>query len=65
VLIVGRPERGAVYAAATRAEQRLRLPVNPTVYSPERWAEGDAFVSQLKSGHLTWILGGDVSDKVD
>jgi len=54
VLVVGRPERATVYAAAERAEARLSIPVNPTVRSPARWHAGDdPVVATIKtSPHL-------------
>lgn len=49
VLVVGSPDRGAVYDAADRAQERLGFPVNPTVVSPGRWAaDDDALVQQVK-----------------
>src|SRR5258708_38665490 len=38
VLVVGAPDRIAMYGAAERAEARLGRPVNPTVCSPDQWA---------------------------
>ncbi len=53
VLIVGAPERPAVYAAAERAEARLSIPVNPVVRSPARAAGDDPLIATIKSGpHL-------------
>lgn len=61
VLVVGTPERAAVYAAAEHAEARLTIPVNPVVRSPARWAAGDdPLIATIKAGpHL--VLQ-DVSD---
>jgi len=39
VLVVGTPDRVAMYAAAERAESRLGRPVNPIVCSPGQWAD--------------------------
>jgi hypothetical protein len=45
VLVIGRPERAVFYEAADQAQQRLGLPVNPTVCSPRRWTEAaDALI---------------------
>lgn len=54
VLVVGSPERASVYAAAERAEARLRIRVNPTLRSPTRWRTGDdPLVATVKtSPHL-------------
>ncbi|HEU5471566.1 MAG TPA: winged helix-turn-helix domain-containing protein [Actinophytocola sp.] len=58
VLVIGRPARDDLYAAAERAEQRLSTPVNPTLCSPRRWRDsGDPFVRQLRSAPLIWIHG--------
>jgi DNA-binding transcriptional ArsR family regulator len=53
VLVVGSPDRTAVYDAADRAQERLGFPVNPTVVSPQRWAAADdPLVRQLRSAPL-------------
>lgn len=54
VLVVGTPERAAVYAAAERAEARLSIPVNPVVRSPARWAAGDDRSSPPSRPARTW-----------
>jgi hypothetical protein len=65
VLVIGRPDRADVYAAAERAEQRLSLPVNPTVCGPQRWKDAsDAFVQQVRSAPLVWVRGADNYDEV-
>jgi predicted nucleotidyltransferase len=51
VLVVGSAERGAVYAAADRAQDRIGIPVNPVLSSQRRWdADADALILQVKSG---------------
>lgn len=63
VLVIGRPERDSVYAAADRVEQRLSLPVNPTILSPDRWHTGDdTFVRQLRTDPLVWSVGTDPTE---
>lgn len=64
VLVVGTPERAAVYAAAERAEARLSIPVNPVVRSPARWAAGDdPLVATIKAGpHLVLLDGSSDAD---
>lgn len=54
VLVVGTPDRPAVYAAAERAEARLGIPVNPTLRTPARWQVGDdTLVASIKAApHL-------------
>jgi hypothetical protein len=50
VLVVGSAERGAVYAAADRAQGRIGMPVNPVLSSQQRWdANADALILQIKS----------------
>jgi DNA-binding transcriptional ArsR family regulator len=53
VLVVGRPDREQMYAAADAAALRLGREVNPTVRSVEAFdGAGDGFVAQLKSRPL-------------
>jgi predicted nucleotidyltransferase len=53
VLVVGHPDRAAMYEAAERAEGRLGKPVNTTVRSARAWRhEPDIFVEQLREGPL-------------
>ena len=50
VLVVGTPDRTAVYEAAEAVERRTRLPVNPVIASPTRWADrDDPLITQIKS----------------
>ena len=65
VLVVGNPERAAVYAAAECAEARLSIPVNPVVRTPARWTAGDdPLVATIKAGpHL--VLRDDSTDTDD
>lgn len=51
VLVVGDPDVGKVYDAASALEVEVGRPVNVTVRSPAEWAEGDgAFERAVKSG---------------
>jgi predicted nucleotidyltransferase len=53
VLVIGAPDRQAVYDAADRAQERLGWPVNPTVVSSQRWADAaDPLVRQVRSAPL-------------
>jgi len=63
VLVVGSPERAAVYVAAEHAEARLAIPVNPVLRSAARWAAGDdPLVATIKtSPHL--VLTDTTTDK--
>lgn len=50
VLVVGKPDRAAVYAAADTVEQRSGLPVNPVIASNKRWNDpADPLIAQIKS----------------
>lgn len=55
VMIIGKPDRDQVYAAADRAQERLGLPVNPTLRTAASWeAADDALVAAIKNGaHVT------------
>lgn len=61
VLVVGRPGRDLMYAAADRAQRRLALPVNPVLASPARWAEAtDALMRQIRaSPHVTVVQAAE------
>lgn len=61
VMVIGAPDREAVYGAAERAEARLHLPVNPTVRSAAAWQAGaDPLVITAKRDALT-VVGGEVA----
>jgi DNA-binding transcriptional ArsR family regulator len=50
LLVVGKPDRAAVYAAADVVELRTGLPVNPVIASAKRWNDdADPLVLQIKS----------------
>jgi hypothetical protein len=50
VLVVGDADRGAVYAAADRAQERIGMSVNAVLASDRRWAtDADALIRQIKS----------------
>lgn len=51
VLVVGDPDVGEVYDAASAVEAEIGRPVNVTVRSPKEWAEADgAFERAVRSG---------------
>jgi len=63
VLIVGRPDRGAVDAALDGLEARLGREVNVTYVSPQRWAgTDDPFVNTVRSRPLVEL---DVASPVE
>lgn len=50
VLVVGRPNRAAIYAAADKVQERTGLPVNPVIASTKRWHDQhDPLIAQIKS----------------
>lgn len=53
VLVVGEADRGAVYAAADRAQERIGLKVNAVLASRRRWeADADGLIRQIKSSPM-------------
>jgi DNA-binding transcriptional ArsR family regulator len=57
VLVVGQPTRESVYDAADRAQQRLRMPVNPVIRSADTWHKaGDPLVQQIQSSPFVPVL---------
>lgn len=61
VMVIGTPDRNAVYVAAERSEARLHMPVNPTVRSPDAWhASTDALVLTARKDALVVVdhIGG-------
>jgi predicted nucleotidyltransferase len=64
VLVVGRPRREDVYDAADRAQQRLGLPVNPVIRTPEAWSEEtDPLVQHIRSSPFVEVLMPDDTSK--
>lgn len=60
LLVVGSPDRTALYEAALRVERRLGLPVNTTIRSSNVWrAARDGFVRQLRSAPLVRVAHGE------
>lgn len=60
VLIIGAPDRDAVYDAADRAEQRLGLAVNPVIRSPASWHEhADPLLQQIQASPFVVVLAPD------
>jgi predicted nucleotidyltransferase len=57
VLVVGNPDRGEVYDAADRAQQRLGLQVNPVLRTTAQWAEGtDPLVQQINASTTLTVI---------
>jgi len=48
--VIGDAERGAVYAAADRAQERIGMPVNPVIASNRRWnGASDALIREIQA----------------
>ena len=60
VLVVGEPERDAVYAAAERIERRVLRPVHVTFRTPAEWERpaGDPFLVEVRRRPLVQVAGG-------
>lgn len=64
VLVVGEGiARADVYEAADRAQDRLGLPVNPTIRTRAQWAdESDPLSAQIRSSPRLTVSGGEGDD---
>lgn len=62
LLVVGSIPRRTLSAIATKASERLALPVNATRLGPEEWnaEEPSPFVSTLRSRPIVDVMTGDV-----
>jgi DNA-binding transcriptional ArsR family regulator len=64
VLVIGSPDRTAMHAAATRAENRLGMPVNPVVCSPARWvAAADPLIQEIHASPQVTVLDRETSEE--
>lgn len=62
VLVIGSPDRTAMHAAAARAENRLGMPVNPVVCSPQRWAAAaDPLIQEIQASPQVTVLDRDAA----
>jgi DNA-binding transcriptional ArsR family regulator len=60
VLVVGQPSRSDVYAAADRAQDRLGIPVNPTIRTSQQWSDpADGLVKQIQASPYVTVLDPD------
>ena len=60
VLVIGKPSRADVYAAADRAEARLGLPVQAVVRPHDAFDRPhDALLRQIASAPFVPVIGGD------
>lgn len=66
VLVIGHPRREDVYDAADRAQQRLGLPVNPVIRTPEAWREeSDPLVQHIRLSPVVKVLVPDDPTNAD
>jgi DNA-binding transcriptional ArsR family regulator len=57
VLVVGDPSRADVYAAADAAQERMGLPINPTIRTVEQWSQpADPLTQQIKASPFVTVL---------
>ncbi|WP_238008792.1 winged helix-turn-helix domain-containing protein [Dactylosporangium sp. AC04546] len=62
VLVVGSPARADVYAAADAAQERLALPVNPTIRTPQQWHDAsDGLVREIKASPYVTLITPDAA----
>jgi predicted nucleotidyltransferase len=57
VMVLGEPDVDAVYEECSRAEAAVHRPVNPTIHTPEEFAERSAFLDNVCSGPAVAVLG--------
>lgn len=57
VLVVGAPDRADVYDAADRTQDRLGMPVNPVIRTPQQWnTAADPLIQQIQSSPTVTVL---------
>lgn len=55
VMVVGKPDREDIYAAADRCQRRLGLDVNTTVRTAKAWRDAtDSLVITVRDGPTSW-----------
>jgi DNA-binding transcriptional ArsR family regulator len=57
VMVLGEPDVDAVYEACTRVEAVVHRPVNPTILTPEEFAEPSGFLENVRSGPAVAVIG--------
>ena len=58
VLVVGDPDRGDVYDAADRVQERLGMAVNPVIRTRRQWdAAADALAQEVKASPALVVIG--------
>jgi len=63
VLVVGTPDRIAMYAAADRAQSRLGRPVNPAACPPDQWAHPtEPLIREIRSRPYVLVIDRPATD---
>jgi predicted nucleotidyltransferase len=66
VLLVGSPDRSAVYEVARELSESIRREVNPIIVSRERWDDADeGFIREVKKSPLVELSLDDSSEGRD
>ncbi|WP_433053029.1 winged helix-turn-helix domain-containing protein [Dactylosporangium sp. CS-033363] len=66
VLVVGTPTRADVYAASDIAQEKLGLPVNPSIRTVEQWLHPiDGLVKEIRSSPLVTVFDLDTDQERD
>jgi DNA-binding transcriptional ArsR family regulator len=64
VLVVGSPSRADVYEASDAAQDRLGLPVNPTIRTVQQWMEvSDGLIAEIRASPLITIFDLDAENR--
>jgi DNA-binding transcriptional ArsR family regulator len=66
VLIVGTPARADVYVAADAAQEKLGLPVTPTIRTAAQWDQAsDGLVAEIRASPLITVFDLDANNGKD
>ena len=57
VMVLGEPDVDAVYEACTRVEAAVHRAVNPTILTPEEFAESSGFLENVRTGPAVVVIG--------
>ena len=57
VMVIGAPDVDAIYDACTRVESEVHRPVNPTVLSPDEFAEESGFLEHVRASPVVPVVG--------
>lgn len=57
LMVIGTPDPVAVYDAVSRVEPLVGRPVNPTILTPDEWAEESGFHAQVRASPTVPVVG--------